>query len=51
MLENVSFTPDPLAPDIPRVLDLEPYAPIQNVMKLISLGAMETFRAEDEKPL
>ena len=49
MSESVSFTPDPLAPHIPKVLDLELYASIQSVIKLISLGVLET--SQDEKSL
>lgn len=50
MLENVSFTTGPMALHIPRVLGLEPCASIQSVIKLISLGAIETSQAEGESP-
>ena len=49
MLENVSFTQDPLTPHLLRLLDLEPCVSIQGGIKLIFLRAIETYQAEAEK--
>lgn len=51
MLGNVSWTPDPLAPQTSRVLGLQPCAPIQSVAKVITLGVLETAQAEGKKSL
>lgn len=35
MLGNVSFSPDPFTPHVPMMLDLEPSASVQRVIKVL----------------
>lgn len=51
MLENVSFTQDPLTPHLLRLLDLKSCVSIQSRIKLTFFRVIETYQAETEKPV